>query len=270
MRRAALEPENAPGKPVTAWRRGERASSHTSKYLHYLFVVSILVAVLSALGLLNAYLHFLNLSSYNASVQNDPDYLLLAGYLGMFLTILVSPVPDYILLPVYGYLSFLGLFNPVWVFIVCVAAVVMPIEYAAGRFAARPLLLRGLSVFRIREKDIENADDWIFKHGKFSVFISTFVPFFYSVVALAAGTLRMGAAAFLLNSIVGFGVRYAFLEYVGYYGVGIFSYSFDYSARYLFAALLLLCAPCAAAYLLRVLPLLVRRRSGPSKASPPR
>lgn len=240
---------------------GAPAPGQTSKYLHYLFVVAILVAPLSALGLLNGYLHFFDVPPYNPSVVSDPDYLLLAGYLGIFLTILISPVPDYILLPVYGYLSSVGIFDPVWVFIVCVAASVCPIEYVAGRFAGRPLLLKGLSVFRIREKDIENADAWIFKHGRFSVFISTFIPFFYSAVTLAAGTLKMNAGEFLLGCTLGFAIRYAFLEYVGYYGVQIFSYSFDYSQRYVFATLLLISLPYAAAYVSRVFASRRRRSS---------
>lgn len=244
----------------------EPPPDQTPRYLHYTFVVALLVAALSALGLLNAYMHFIDLSPYKASVQNDPDYLLLAGYLGIFLTILISPVPDYLLLPVYGYLSFLGLFNPAWVFFLCLAGAVFPIEYAAGRFAARPLLLKGLSVFRIREKEIQEADAWIFRHGKFSVFISTFIPFFYSLVALAAGTLRMGAVAFLVDSAIGFGLRYAFLEYVGYYGVRVFSYSFDYSLRYLLVALLVVSLPYVAAYLSRAL---VLRRSRPSSEESP-
>jgi membrane protein DedA with SNARE-associated domain len=247
--------------------KDEPASVRTPKYLHYLFVTAILVAPLSVLGLANGYLHFLNLSAYSPSVQNDPDYLLLAGYLGMFVTMVVSPVPDYVLVPVYGYLSFLGIFNPLWVFFVCLVGAVFPLEYGAARLAARPLLLKGLSFFRIREKDIENADRWIAEHGKFSVFVSTFIPFFYTVVGLAAGTLRMGVLAFLADSALGFGIRYAFLEYVGYYGVGLFTYSFDYSQRYVFAALLLVTMPYLAAYLSRAV--VIRRRRTSATGPPP-
>ena len=35
------------------------------------------------------------------------------------------------------------------------------IEYLGGRFAGRELLLKALSKIKIREKDINKADDWI-------------------------------------------------------------------------------------------------------------
>ena len=171
----------------------------------------------------------------------------------MFATILISPVPDYVLLPVYGYLSSLGLFNPASVFLACLTAAVLPIEYAAGRYAGRPLLLRGLSFFRITEKEIKAADGWLEEHGKFSVFVATFVPFFYGVAAVAAGTLRMGWAAFMLDCVLGFGLRYGFLEWVGYYGVDVFSSSFDYSERWVFAVLLAVSLGYIAAHLAREL-----------------
>ena len=223
------------------------------KYWHYLFVVSILIILLSVLALLNAYLHLINVSSYNINLEGVSSPFLLAGYIGMFIMIAFSPLPDYFLVPAYGYLSLIGLFNPYYTFLVCLAGAVFPIEYVCGRFAARPLLAKALSLFRISEKNIETADKWLVEHGKFSIFISTFIPFFYSVVSLAAGTLRMSAVSFLLWSAVGFGVRYAFLEYVGYYSIYIFTASFDYSQRIPFALLLVLSSAYIALYLRRTL-----------------
>lgn len=245
-RRLSEKPAVSPRTDVAS---SGRAGRSRSKYEHYLFVVSALVMTVSVLALLNAYFHFYNASSYSASQVGVSSPYLLAAYLGIFLTIVFSPVPDYLLLPVYGFLSSVGLLNPVVTFLVCLAGAVVPIEYVCGRFAARPLLLKGLSYFRITEQDIKVADDWLVEHGKFSIFISTFIPFFYSVASLAAGTLRMGAAAFLLDSAVGFGVRYAALEYLGYYGIYVFTSSFDYSQRALFSALLILSFVYAAIYL---------------------
>lgn len=227
------------------------------KYWTYAFVVAVSVLLLSVAGVVNAYLHFATQASYSVALVHDSTYLLIAGYLGIFLTILFSPVPDYLLLPVYGYLCAAGLFNPLDVFLVCMVGAVIPIEYVCGRFAARPLLMKGLSYFRISEGTIKDADAWLEEHGKFSIFISTFIPFFYSVSSLAAGTLRMGALAFLLDSTLGFGVRYAVLEYLGYYSVYLFTASFDYSHRDLLAVLAVASCAYALAYL-------VRRNRGPS------
>lgn len=226
-------------------------SSHSRRYTHYLFVTSTLVILVSILALLNAYFRFNTVSSYSVTPGGVSSQLLFAGYLGMFFSIAVLPVPDYVLVPVYGYLSSIGIFSPFTTFLVCLAGAVFPVEYACGRLVARPLLLKALSFFRMSEKEIKVADDWLVEHGKFSIFVSTFIPFFYSVASLAAGTLRMGAVPFLADSAAGFGVRFAFLEYAGYYSIYIFTASFDYSQRNLFSLLLVVSLSYAVLYLVR-------------------
>jgi membrane protein DedA with SNARE-associated domain len=222
------------------WRR---------KYRHYLFVTSLLVMSLCVLALLNAYLRFSNVTSYDIRQHGPSSSLLLAGYLGMFVSVWISPIPDYILVPAYGYLSSIGIFDPYTTFLVCLAAALLPIEYAAGRLVPRPLLLKGLRYFRISGNDIRRADRWIADHGRFSIFISTFIPFFYSVASLAAGTLKMKADVFFLASTIGFALRFVFLEYVGYRSVYVFTASYDYSQRALLLSLLILSSIYAAAYL---------------------
>jgi membrane protein DedA with SNARE-associated domain len=175
----------------------------------------------------------------------------------MFISIAILPVPDYFLVPAYGYLSSIGIFNPYSTFLVCLVGALFPIEYACGRLVAKPLLLKALSLFRISEENIETADRWLVEHGRFSIFISTFIPFFYTVASLAAGTLKMSVVEFLLASSAGFGLRFAFLEVVGYYSIYVFTASFDYSQRTLFSLLLILSSVYTALYLARTL---ARRR----------
>lgn len=201
------------------------------------------------MALLNADFNFVNVSSYSLNQESLPWPFSIAGYLGMFMSIWISPVPDYVLVPAYGFLSATGIFNPYTTFLVCLAAALFPIEYAAGRLVPRPLLLKGLRYVHISENDIQQSDGWIAEHGHFSIFISTFIPFFYSVSSLAAGTLKMKADVFLLASTLGFGLRFVFLEYVGYKSVYIFTSSFDYSHRALFSSLVILSSIYVAVYL---------------------
>jgi membrane protein DedA with SNARE-associated domain len=236
-------------KPVLEVGGDKQGGPH--KYWHYLFVISILIILLSLLALLNAYFHLINISSYNTNQENVSSPYLLMGYLGMFISVAFLPLPDYFLVPAYGYLSLIGLFNPYYTFLVCLVGAVFPVEYVCGRFAARPLMLKVLSLLRISEKNIEAADKWVVEHGHFSIFISTFIPFFYSVISLAAGTLKMKASAFFLASSAGFGLRFVFLEGVGYYSLYIFTASFDYSQRTLFTLLLILSSVYAALHLAR-------------------
>lgn len=241
---------------------GKREASHDyerqradriNKYWHYLFVIAVLTVFVSFLALVNGYFHLVNISPYRTAGKGLPAGFLLTGYLGMFLTMVFSPVPDYFLIPAFGYLSMVGMFNPYYTFLVCVLGALFPIEYVCGRFAARPLLLKALSFFRISEKTLETTDKWLADHGRFSILISTFIPFFYSVASLAAGTLKMRATEFILFSTAGFAVRYAFLELIGYYGIYVFASSFDYSQRTMFFMLLGLSSIYVAIHFVRIL-----------------
>jgi membrane protein DedA with SNARE-associated domain len=232
-----------------------------SKYWHYLLVISILIMSLSILALLNAYFHLINIPSYNINQGGVSSPYLLMGYLGMFISIAFLPLPDYFLVPAYGYLSLIGFFNPYYTFLVCVVGAVFPVEYVCGRFAARPVLLKVMSLFHISEKSVETADKWLVEHGLFSIFISTFIPFFYGAISLAAGTLKMKSAVFLISSAAGFGVRFVFLEAVGYYSIYIFTASFAYSQRALFSLLLILSSVYVAFYLVRTLAGVLKKRT---------
>lgn len=234
-------------KAITRFIQDLREQS--SKSRHYLFVVSILIAILSVLALLNAYFRFLDISSYDIDQEGLSPFLV-AGYLGMFITVAFSPVPDYLLLPAYGSLSSLGVFDPYVTFLVCLVAAILPYEYAVGRLAGRPLLLKGLSYFGISEKTLGSAEKWLVNHGRFSIFLSTFIPFFYTVTSIAAGVLKMNAVRFLLASALGYGLRFAFLEYIGYSSVFVFTASFDYSQRVIIALLLVVSSAYAVLYLL--------------------
>jgi membrane protein DedA with SNARE-associated domain len=231
--------------------RATQVGSRLHKYWHYLFVIAALAALVSTLALLNGYFHFSTSSDFLSAKGLSSSYVL-AGYFGMFLSILISPIPDYILVPVYGYLSSLGAFNPLTTLLVCLVAAILPIEFVCGRFAGRPLLLKALSFIHVSEKDLQVADKWLVDHGHFSIFIATFIPFFYGIAALAAGTLKMNRVIFIGASLLGFGLRFVFLEYIGYNGIYIFTSSFDYSQRFLFSAILIVSIFYIVAHLVRI------------------
>lgn len=215
----------------------------------YLFIVSLIVIILASLALLNAYYHFVNISSYNIEPSGRSS-ILFASYAGMFISIALSPIPDYFLMLAYGSLSSIGIFDPYITFLVCLIAAVLPIEYLAGRLAGRPLMFKVVSYSGFSEKGIKTAEGWLEEHGGFAIFIATFVPFFYSVVALVAGTLKMNMVKFLMASTAGFGLRFATLELIGYEGIFIFTASFAYSQRYLIALILVLSSLYAVLYLI--------------------
>jgi len=62
----------------------------------------------------------------------------------------------------------------------------------------------------------------------------------------------MNATSFMLLSVAGFGIRFAFLEYLGYSSIDMLTSSFDYSQRGLFFLVLVVSSVYAAVYLARI------------------
>jgi membrane protein DedA with SNARE-associated domain len=222
-----------------------------SKYWHYYLVVSVLTLSMSITLLMNGFLHFLNLSSGYTDEKAIFRPFSVFGYGGIALAVMFFPLPDYIIVPFFAYLSSVGEFN-VWdIYGVSVLSMVflMSAIYAAGRLATRPIVLKILSYFRLKEEDIEAADKWVMKHGTFSIFIATFIPYFKTVTSLAAGTLKMNYLSFLISNIAGFGIRFLFLVYIGYYSIFVLTPQLDYSLRWLFLLLILVSAGYIGSYL---------------------
>jgi membrane protein DedA with SNARE-associated domain len=219
---------------------------------------------LSVLGLLNGYYRFVTVTPYSVNTNDTSSMLVLPGYLGMFVTIVFSPMPDYFVVPLCGLLCSLGFFNPYLTFLACLLGALVPIEFLCGRLAARPVLLKIMSVLHISVSRLDAADKWIVDHGKFSIFIATFIPFFYSVVSLAAGTLKMSVTEYMLSSTAGFGLRFIFLEAIGYYSIYVFNASFDNAQRNVFLALLIVSSAYAVFHTVRIL----QRRETPQRVTP--
>jgi membrane protein DedA with SNARE-associated domain len=245
-RNDALQEEGGRTKWSTSSAPGSRLS-FWDRTLYLLFIVAIIIVMLCAAALLNAYFNFVDASAYDADPSSVSSYQI-AGYVGMFVTILLLPIPDYFLIPIYGYLCSLGIFDPFITFVVCLAGAILPIAYLPARYAGRPLLLKGVSYFGVSLKTIEGAEGWLKDNGRFAVFISTFIPFFYLPVSLAAGLLKMSWMEFMGSSALGFGLRFALLEIIGFSGSLLFTASSDYANRFLILAVLLSTAVYVAAY----------------------
>ncbi|MGC8561628.1 MAG: DedA family protein [Thermoplasmata archaeon] len=220
------------------------------KNWHYTLTTAVVVLAVAVMGILNGYIRFINISSYSHLNVSIPFPHLLGGYIGIFI-IRLLPIPDFITLPVIGYLSSIGIFNPEIALLAALAGAVVPFEYFAGRYAARPVLLKSIKWAGVKEENIKIAEDWIISHGPFSIFISTFIPYFYSAVALAAGILRMKFIPYFLSTVAGFGIRYAILEAAGYYGVYILTPEYDFTHRNDLFAILLISLAVIAIYMIQ-------------------
>ncbi len=213
-----------------------RNSKVFGKYGYYFFISSLILLITSTILLLNGYLRLFNPPIYNQHENIINGDFLAVGYAGVFLITAFSPLPDYFIVPILGYMAYLGLLN-IWlvVLISSIADVIlMFVDYLGGRFAGRAIVVKFLGIFKVKTENLTNAEEWIGRHGFASIFISTFIPFFKHVVSVAAGTLRMNVLIFLLSNFAGFSIRFLFLALLGYRGIYLFSPSFDYETRWVF------------------------------------
>ncbi|WP_449461836.1 DedA family protein [Tardisphaera miroshnichenkoae] len=219
---------------------------YTSKYLHYAFVISIIGFVVSAVGLLNGYFHVIDISAYISQQKSALSFLSSTGYVGMFFIFDFSAIPVYVLVPFYGYLCYLGDFSLRLTFFTMTASALFldEVEYFSGRFVARSILQKALAHFRVGQKQLEDAQKWIERHGPFSVFMSTFFLELGDATSLAAGTLKMNVIQYTAASLAGDAAQIALLLYLGYVGLNVLKPSLDYAYRYWFMLAML----CAAVY----------------------
>ncbi len=225
---ATLSEEDRNGRAYRSVKERIRSAIIASygKYLHYGMVLSLTAIVLSILILSNISFHFLPadiISAHTEDIMFGPFYAL--GYTGFFILTMFSPLPDYIIVPFYGYLASIGLFNPYILFVISVLAMtlLMQMEFFAGKYGGRPLLLRVLKYFGVKEREMAVAEKWIDRHGSFSVFIFTFIPYVKTAMALTSGLLKMRSLNYLIANLTGFAIRFAILIYVGYNGIDIIS-----------------------------------------------
>ena len=72
---------------------GEDLPGPLRKLRQYIFVLSLILIALTALALINAYFHIANITSYDIDRTGSTSPFLLAGYVGMFITVAFLPIP---------------------------------------------------------------------------------------------------------------------------------------------------------------------------------
>jgi membrane protein DedA with SNARE-associated domain len=137
------------------------------------------------------------------------DLVSTGGYPALALLILVEnlfpPIPSEIILPLAGFYVGTGELHYVWALLAATVGAVAGalIIYAIARHGGRPLLLRHGRLLRLREKDLDRADDWFDRHGAWIVFFGRLVPGLRSVVSVPAGLSEMPPARFVALTAAG-------------------------------------------------------------------
>ena len=144
-----------------------------------------------------------------------------SGYYGVFILMVLEsatlPIPSEVVLPVAGYLVFIGKLNLLIVIIIASIGSLIGtlIDYSIGYYLGRAAILRYGKIIRLNEGHLKTTEKWFDKHGEIIVLLARFVPLIRTLVAFPAGIAEMKLWKFVSFSIVGIVIWDAILTYVG-------------------------------------------------------
>ncbi|HVC27889.1 MAG TPA: DedA family protein [Nitrososphaerales archaeon] len=194
----------------------------------YLAVVAIAALCLSLVELVD--LFELPLESYLGGAAASGSFFSVSaltsfldiGYAGLFILMTMEssalPIPSEVVLPLAGYLAYLGKMNLGLALVDATLAGLAGslISYYLGLKLGRPVVYRLLGRVGVSPKRLDDGERWVDSKGAWSVFIGRFIPGVRSVISIPAGILRMELRPFVVLTVVGTFVWSAALIYVGY------------------------------------------------------
>ena len=136
------------------------------------------------------------------------------GYLGIFLLIAIEnifpPIPSEVILLFGGFMSTYTNMHIVGIIIASTLGSLVGayVLYFIGKIFNKERLkkiVRGKigKVLRLKEKDIDMADEWFDKKGSKTVFFCRFIPIVRSLISIPAGMSEMPLGKFTLYTVVG-------------------------------------------------------------------
>jgi membrane protein DedA with SNARE-associated domain len=143
------------------------------------------------------------------------------GYTGVFTLMVMEsatlPVPSEVVLPIAGYLVFLGQMN-YWLALVFASVGSLTgtlIDYFIGLYVGRSVILHFGKYVRINEKQLATSERWFDKFGEITVLFARFVPLIRTLVAFPAGIAEMKVWKFVVFSLGGILIWDGALIYLG-------------------------------------------------------
>ena len=122
---------------------------------------------------------------------------------------LIPPIPSEVVLPLAGYLAGEGRMNVVFVLVMATLGSVggALLLYWLGAVIGEDRLRRWLDhVPFVDREDLDKADRWFERHGKWAVLFGRMVPVVRSLVSVPAGAERMPVGQFIAFTALGSGI----------------------------------------------------------------
>ncbi|MEH0975208.1 DedA family protein [Micromonospora sp. CPCC 205546] len=146
-----------------------------------------------------------------------------AGAIGVALLValesIIPPIPSEIVLAMAGYLASEGRFNVVLVGLAATAGSLggALVLYWLGAAAGEDRLKRWLDRLPLVDlDDLEKADRWFERHGRWAVLFGRMMPVVRSLISIPAGANRMPLPEFIAFTTLGSGIWNALFVGLGY------------------------------------------------------
>ncbi|EAE7279868.1 DedA family protein [Listeria monocytogenes] len=135
------------------------------------------------------------------------------GYIGIFVLIMVEnlfpPIPSEIILTFGGFMTTVTSLNVLMVIIVAtlgsVVGAILLYKVASyfGKERLTKIVLKYGRILRLKESDIERAENFFLKYGSWAVFLCRMIPLIRSLISIPAGMTKMKMSKFLILTTAG-------------------------------------------------------------------
>ncbi|EAE6297349.1 DedA family protein [Listeria monocytogenes] len=135
------------------------------------------------------------------------------GYIGIFVLIMIEnlfpPIPSEIILTFGGFMTTVTSLNVVMVIIVAtlgsVVGAILLYKVASyfGKERLTKIVLKYGRILRLKESDVERAENFFLKYGSWAVFLCRMIPLIRSLISIPAGMTKMKMSRFLILTTAG-------------------------------------------------------------------
>jgi membrane protein DedA with SNARE-associated domain len=162
-------------------------------------------------------------------------------FIALGLGIVGLPIPDETLMAYAGFLVFQGKLNYLYTIIVAFMGTScgITIGYVFGRTLGNPFIKKYAAKVHVNPQDIQDAENFYKRYGKFALFIGYFIPGVRHLTAIIAGASMMPYRTFALFAYTGGFLWTITLVNLGYFLGEKWRHVYMYSHRFIIPLVLL-------------------------------